>query len=412
MTLRLDGPDGLYIEVPDGTKAKRAVNGTWLVNAPAPVPILGRSLSDCGVNRDGRSEFSLEEWEGYSARSVGDTMVQASPAQLQGAPGASWNRASYWSVPGRSSIDSMQAYVFVGWNPEVAGECFAPAMGDGQIARFLRSVPISTLRVNFTKLPSVIDMSKLPNVMPIDYYERLFASFCGDIYAGWSTDTRTPDLQHPGYGTYLASVVSQALVWLCSTEHPAMKARLATAMAAWGLDLAGAYADGRNCGSANGGHMLGRKALVMLAGYLLDAAPLTDPNTYVGKVFAEDDAFYRTEWWESHLQPSGWRRNSGDDFLKKHPSTWTADQYGEKWRWHYVDQVVGSEIGTALAMQLMGLAPQFGFDCWQMCQNWMEKPKPIAITGHPEDVAWGEDYSVGGGAGMCAAAWRQVNQRP
>ena len=338
-------------------------------------------------------------------------MVLASGAQLQGAPGETWNRGSYWSVPGRSSIDSMQAYVFVSWDPTTAGDCFAPALGDGQIARFMRSVPIPVARVNVGKLPSAIDLKGLPNVMPFDYYERLFAKFCGDIYAGWSTDTRTPDLQHPGYGAYLASVVSQALVMLCSTEPAASKAKLATAMAAWGLDLAGAYADGRDCGSANGGHMLGRKALIMLAGYLLGVEPLTNPNAYVGKKFAEDDVFYETEWWESHLGRSGWRRNAGDNFLNRHPSTWSTDAYGEKWRWRYIEQVVGAEIGTALAMGLMGLHPQFGWNCYQMCQNWMEKSKPIAITGQQAlDVAWGQDYAVGGGAGMCAAAWRQVNQ--
>lgn len=337
----------------------------------------------------------------------GEAAVFASRADLQAAPGSQWARASYWSQPGRSNIDEMLAVVCVPWPKQEEPVFRPPAIGTNLIAKFLRGTPIPVSRLRLDKLPQRIDLVALGgSVPPVDYFNRIFADFSGDIYDGWSTDTRTPDLQHPGYGTFLAGLVSQALVFLCSTESDVMKRPLAERLVQWGLDLAGAFGDGRDNSAVGGGHMASRKSLLMLAGHLLDASPLADPNSYVGKVFMEDNAFTSRGWRHS----VGAEGAAGDWSEKR---LWTAQT---KTAMSYCSQVTGAQVGTALAMKLMGLSTQMGVDYMAWMELWMSgaiKPgHPVFDAYHINgmDVGAGQCYSVGGGAGMCAAAWRQVHQ--
>lgn len=379
-------------------------DGNIVLHGPGTVHYTGDFV---GRDRYGFDSSSLSVGTGEANLQPGETLIVASRADLQAAPGDQWARASYWSVPGRSNIDEMLAVVCVPW-PQSAVACFRPpALGMSLVSKFLRNTPIPLGRMQMDKLPRTIDMDAITTRMPVEYYERLFADFCGDIYDGWSTDTRTPDLQHPGYGTFLAGVVSQALVWLCADTEPEKKRVLATKMVQWGLDLAGAFADGRDNSAIGGGHMAGRKAMVILAGHLLDAPPIADPNSYVGKVFMEDNAF----------TPRGWRHSVGAEQ--------SAGPWAEKRIWspqtrqamRYIDQVTGAQIGTALAMQLMGLRVQMGVDHYNWCKRWVDDDRDdMADVKACYDVndltprpSWGKDYAVGGGLGMCEAAWRQVD---
>mgnify|MGYP001224315879 CR=1 FL=1 len=74
----------------------------------------------------------------------------------------------------------------------------------------------------------------------------------------------------------------------------------------------------------------------------------------------------------------------------------------------YVPHVVGAQVGTALAMKLLGTTSGWGEFAVAMVRQWMhgrgsEIDKGLRAAGI--ELNFGEDYSVAGGNGMCAAAW-------
>lgn len=336
----------------------------------------------------------------------GEAAVFASLASAQTAPGTHWDRPSYWSVPTRSSIAEMLAVVCVPWLRQPRDVLRPPAVGMSPTAIHMRSTPVFTDRINLRLLPSVIEDWTGPDFA---YYERLFGDFSGDIYSGWSTDTRTPGLQHPGYGTAMAAAVSQALLMLCRKVPIEQKRRLAICLVQWGIDLAGAFSDGRDNSAVGGGHMAGRKALVVLAGHLLGEDPMRNPTAYIGKRFMEDNAFSET----------GWRHSDG--------AYAQAGPWSEQRLWpamlktnamNYADQVTGAQIGTALAMKLMGLTPQMGVHHYEWCRAWMDDmtsdahPVRACYAKNGVGQAWQTDYAEGGGVGECKKAWLRYRGQP
>lgn len=349
---------------------------------------------------------------------AGDILVLASPSTGP-------SRDAYWpGVEGRSSCDEMMVVSFVNHPPE--GTLRAYACGDGALVRLGRGLgPIHVARVeaNLHLLPNLIDIDLLPidwtswgqGKPTLDYYERLFGAFRGELYDGWSTDTKTPDSQHPGYGREVALVTSQALCMLCSTAPRAAKLRLATLMVQAGLDLLGAYADGRNTASPENGHSQGRKALCVLAGMLLDVPILRDPTALFGPVFNEDGAYYARSpyaWWQGWQY--GWLPHGTQRFTHKHPSEWTTHDRGEAWGLRsYGPHCWGANVGTALAMRLMGLEREMGTAFCGMIRQWMSGPDALAIGSNAVmqaagvDLPWGTDYSVSRAVGFCAEAYRK-----
>jgi hypothetical protein len=317
------------------------------------------------------------------------------------------------------------AIVFVAY-PATAGLLRPPAIGDGLLVRLLRSEPIPEAMVNVWQLPSVVDVDGLginwsawgAGKPDFAYLVGLLHSFGGEFYDGWCTDTRTPDNQHPGYGTANASVVSQALVMLCSTATVAEKRLLALAVAQRGLDLVGAFCDGRG-NYPLGGHMQGRKALVVVCGHLLGIMPFTDPTLYIGRRFQEDGYFETVPaaWWFGAGWTAGWRFHLLPPFdgsqLRNVPATWgpVAAPAHDSWAWMvncYMSQVLGAQIGTALAMHLMGREREMGTAFYRMVHQWMDAPPAAAqaqLIAAGITLPWGTDYSLVRGAGFCRAAW-------
>lgn len=331
------------------------------------------------------------------------------------APGE--NRDAYMGAPGRSAYSRMAAIACVQY-PKHGDPFRVMGIGDGPLVRILRQYPIGTEQVDGIVqtteiLPSV---AEIPDDGIVEELERIFGSFCGEVHSQWGTDTVTPDMQHPGYGTYLASYVSQAMVVLCSKLPVARKVRLATLMVQWGLDLAGAFADGR-FNQPSGGHMQGRKALVILAGHLLGIPQMTDVDA-VNRNWQETTAYFTkpVAWWFGW--DHGWNCFSEGDgtYLAKPPSQWTridppigrSDVYRMT---GYYPAVMGCQVGTALGMKLMGLTRQMGASFIGNIEQWMQGPPVEALA--ELDAAnvrlpWGEDYCVNGRAGLCAQAWRKV----
>lgn len=338
-----------------------------------------------------------------------------------------FDRSSYWPVPGRSSVMEALGIVLVPYTA-TSGLLSPPAIGDGEITKVLRSEPIPESIVNLDLLPRVINTSALNinwndwgcSEPTIEYLTNLLSPFGGELYDGWSTDTKTPDRQHPGYGSYYASIISQALVQLCSTKSNAEKRPLAIAIVNRGLDLIAAFSEGR-IGFTNGGHCQGRKALIVTTGHLLDNRYFVDPTSIIGPRFQEDDCYTAREWWFK-LWNSGWKFNSGNQEmdgskLSLHPSSWgspfSVNHTTFGWAFNsYLPQVVGCQIGTALGMYLMGRTLEMGVNHFNMVKQYMDGP--------PEDVnstlislgitiPWGTDYAVCKGLKFCSESWKRYS---
>lgn len=355
-----------------------------------------------------------------------DAAIVASGAQTPGARGA-----YPYAFGGRSVCDQAMPVVFVRW-PATAGVLRPPAFGAGWLARFFRSMPVAEDALHFERLPSVIDMDALPvdwsawgaGKTSIDYALALTRPFCGEFFGGWSTDGFTPDQQWPGYGREVASVQSIASLWLCSTAPPAVKRALAIAEAQIGFDLVGAFADGRRMING-GGHAAGRKAPVIWFGHMLGVDLIADPTAVLGPVFQEDQAWFAAPAVQSAWFFEGWRNgwrfkpeNEGPlmsgALLRQSPATWGDFEAAghNTWGWAvngYLEHSCGAQVGTALAMRLIGRTREWSAAADGMIAQFMAGPPAAArdaLTAAGCRVVWGRDWHPGRGAGTQAAAWR------
>ncbi len=408
--------------------AVKTRDGSWIVQVPgngsARIVAYSTTSGQVGaaMNPRGYNQTNIHTQQLVLPRAIAtcDSLVVTSTG--------SGPRDSYWAYPGRSVVDEAMAVVFVPY-AATPGLLRPPAIGDGYLPRWFRSQPIPEAMINMAKLPSLINVDALPvnwsawgAAKPdLAYLHALLRPMGGEFYDGWNTDTRTPDNQHPGYGTAYASVVSQALVQLCSTATTQAKQPLAIAVVQRGLDLVGAFCDGR----ANyplGGHMQGRKALVVMCGHLLGIEPFADPTTYIGDRFQEDGYFLASPaaWWFGAGWIAGWSFQPEAPFngakLADPPSTWGSVQapLHDTWAWMvagYLQQGVGSQIGTGLAMRLMGLEREMGHGLVQMINQWMDGPPAAAnaqLLAVGITLPWGTDYALVKGVGFCAAAWNAM----
>lgn len=332
-------------------------------------------------------------------------------------------RGDYWSPPGSSRNVEAMPVVFV---PYAAGPGLLrpPAIGDGYAPRLYRQAPIPESAIRLGRLPRIVDVDRLgvdwsawgAGKPDIPYLTKLLGRFCGELWSGWGTADKTPDRQHPGYGSYLAAVVSQAMVQLCSTASDEAKLPLALAVAQWGIDLVGAFADSRRH-DLGGGHCAGRLPLVIMAGHLLGIEEMANARFLVPGTFQEDLAYVRGEWWFPGWD-ARWRFQLGGisdgSLCVSPPSTWgdPNSPTHSTWAWcfKYITQVVGAQVGTALAMQLMGREDAIGRPMVRMVQQFMQGPPADAraqLVDAGLSIPWGTDYSLDRGAGFCAAAWRR-----
>lgn len=416
----------ITVEVEGHLAAVRCRDGGWLVQVPAAgASVVGYSSTEghagAMLNVRGTNQVDVHAATLPLPCAIvpGDALVVASTGS---------GRGGYWAVPGRSVCDEMMAVVFVSY-PVGPSLLRPPAVGNSWLARWFRSVPIPEAQVDLERLPAVVDVASLgvdwsawgAAEPTIGYLTGLLRPFGGECYDGWATDTRTPDHQHPGYGSAYASVVSQALVQLCSTAPAAAKRDLALAVVQRGLDLIGAWSDGRRTYPL-GGHGAGRKALIVATGHLLGVELLADPTAIVGPRFAEDAGYRAGSWWWGDDWSAVWAFRLEAPFdgrlLASPPAIWgPVDAAGhDSWAWMvagYLPQVVGAQVGTALAMRLLGRTREMGVSLDAMVEQWMRGPPAEAdadLRAAGIVLPWGRDYSMVRGAGFCAAAWRKTQR--
>lgn len=331
-------------------------------------------------------------------------------------------------------------------DPDDEGDMVAPcAVGSPSNPTILahRSSPLWFNTDAVAALPSVIDLDVLTPIAGWPSWANSrptmaevlprWAGYCGELWAGsWGFASRLPSAHHArgGYGHYYSGKVSDGMMMALSTEGTAAERKeLARRLAQWGVDIYGAFVLGRNDG-VDGGHYQGRKGLVVWAGHFLEK-PWVDASAAVGTdKFNEDEQFYTTT-------PKAW------SFTDR---TWTAGYKGKsesptnlllpvsQWGTHfetmlyltgYFQPAVGSQVGTALAMQIIGRTAEMGVGHRGMVEQFMDGPgtanleaiDDIVITcidprdgavfdsGHPRDILWGYSDSPDGHNGFGRAAW-------
>ena len=371
----------------------------------------------------------------------------------------------------RSVIDYMSFVCVVPYDPvSQSGNYFAPPLlGMNALANWSRSEPIIRTRMTGA-FPDVVDLSAIMTALGGTYpddiddlYDNLnlfFARPSGDIFSGWATDGATPSNQHPGYGTWLAAKVSEAMVLLCALDSQidgSAKIVLATKLCQWGLDLMPGFLDGRQ-NYSDGGHCAGRKGLICFAGYALkihellhcsdlfaNAAPATP---WAKAPFREDGAYFflpNGAWFNggaagTDIWTAGWRKNStvNDPIVDgtlwnttpthatwgasyKFPGCWASQvaaymgasvraDIGQALFWNLVqdmyptsDIIRGwSQAGVEMVRQWMGTQDA------QMLTDLQAVGFDTTTTGPPDqrDLPFGLDYTGDPGiVGLCATAW-------
>ncbi len=403
----------LYVSTPANIPATQTADGGIIIHGQTGEFSILHNGTSLQIGREGSEDANLPS----TIATITDIPAGSSVIIEQSAPTPS--RGEYWpeltanSENGRSVNQESMAIVQVPWGPQ-DGEVFRPpVLGTDTLTQSLRSTPIFTSDIDLTVLPSSI---VLPVSAPsISYLESKFEFYSGDHYSGWSTDTRTPGFQHPGYGSYMAGLVSEAMTTLCSDIPMEDKRLLATRMCQWGLDLAGAFSSGRENYMADGGHMLGRTPLLILTGKLLGIPSLENPQTLFSSnlVEAEGNQYYTdtSAWWCSGSPDYAWAKHwTTSAYVSSAPSAWTP---AEIFDFSYFDQTVGAQVGSMLSLKLMGLDNSMGVACREVIEWFMDggpsaacKAEVVAIGLNP---AWGESYAIGSGAqNFCADAWNQV----
>lgn len=343
-------------------------------------------------------------------------------------------------ISGRSSyIDEALPIVVVSYGPlstAMAPQLIRPpAIGHPSNATIaaLRSTLLVFDNATIGALPAVIDIDALPiqpspgwggffNERPnIDDYIAQFAGFCGELWTGWATEGYTPFLQHKGYGGFFSAWVSYALLLLVSTDNAAKRRQLAQRLTQWGVDLLGSFIHGRQ-DYVDGGHMQGRKALVVLSGHLLQA-PWQDATAFLASIgsageFNEDLQFFTRSsppawvwgWPHGYIGKSGltgtFRVNIDEPI-----NTWN-ERVGYYLSQYFKQEVCGTQIGCAVAMRILGLTNEMGAGHRGMMEQWMEGPSPTdqaAMTAHDArlaDIGWGSGYAADTGTyDFGRAAW-------
>jgi len=410
----------LSITLDGVTEFVQLQDGRWLVKAaPTGVQVLNVTTTD-------GSSGSVINSPGKGAR---DVQTQTAIGQVM-RPGDVLLAAS--TVQGGTQCDEMTAVHVVPdfdvggepW-PMVSDQFAGPCLGRrNPLVDFLRTAfPILGSRVNAARLPSVVDVDSLPvqwaafgkGKPTFEWLESKFA-FIGDVGDMWGV-TGSPVSQVEPYGRQFASRVSAALVMLCSTAPAEQKQRLAVRLVQAGIDLLGAFLDGREQ-EVDGGWYMGRKACVVFALEMLDIPKHLWPFALRGQ-FQEDLAYADVGPWQWGDTP-GWRyawrgRHRERFWLHLPPSQWTDGQRGEVYYTSsYLTANVASQIGTALAMRLLGLTQWMSPALDGFVAQWMTQPTPPGVVSGMQSrgitLPWGSDFSTDRAQDFCAAAWRRYAQ--
>ena len=346
--------------------------------------------------------------------SANDVFIIASSTHFWSGASVVWY-PDYWTT-GRSSISPIAVkfpIMFLSAAPTV--ETFRPSVYGSRENSPGGSTIINPERHTFnlsdfdpTRIPKLFtedtgsfsgyyDGPTLANISPAvspNWKDLYLATryYLGDDMYRWSAAHQIPSYASPGYGEYWGHLMSTILLkslfaYNYITEGHDQDYRTATLrnITQWGIDLWSAYRDGREQG-CNGGHMQGRKAIVMAAGILLNNEEMKNPDAYLSDysltrnilpglgVFQEKHVFWSgtdttydffpKAWW------NGWHWGHNHTTYARHPSashayltssipsTW--DSYGQRRITGYAfGENTEGQWGQSLFFLVMGLTEQW-----------------------------------------------------
>lgn len=212
-------------------------------------------------------------------------------------------------------------------------------------------------------------------VPPMARYARYLARPWLDHLASWTTQHLGPSENQVNYGREFSRITATAGLLLMLDVPRERKQALAVGLVQLGIDLAGLAESGR-VWSPDGGHWIGRKLPVLLAGILLD-----DPSIRVlvgSGIFSEDRQTYYGQGWagQTALYQIGLHTRARPPHEHKSPADWDA---GDKLSEGYRLTVSGAWPGTALAVRLLDAQPLWNHDAFlDYCDRWMETEDPHA----------------------------------
>lgn len=307
-------------------------------------------------------------------------------------------RPAYFPLPGRSFVDYMLTLTVVSTAP--AATDFRPNAMGNPAQRQLRSHN----DIVWSRLPNSIS-SAHPNAPTLTSVENIWAAFMGDILGGWTADQCAPNFQHPGYGQYLAAAVSEALLMACSDLTNAQKTLLVKRLIQAGIDLWGAFRDGRSQ-SSNGGHAQGRKPLVIFAGHMLGDEDMANPDVFLGvDRFREQDAYYDgAPTWQGWRHRWSYNRSNvlASAYETTLPAIWgVVGSNDERFFDHYRGSAtLGATVGQAIAMGLIGRTREWSIDNFASIWIHMTAPSTAMLTAAtrvPEAFEYYRAVPVGAG---------------
>ncbi len=366
-----------------------------------------------------------------------------------------------------SPIETMLCVIAVNYDPSTngpvdLGDLLAPpGIGNSTFIRYLRAyVPFPESMIDMTKLPNYVNHAALPGGplagLPLmSNMANLVGGFCGDLFC--HENQPYPAFQHPGYGIAIGSAYSQVLTMLCSNATTNDKYATARGMVQTGIHLFGAFSCGKYTDSYGNGQCLGRKAPIVFAGHMLGLDWMRDIDSHLQIVFPgkpspfeESDRYHLRDWWalDGGGVPYfriGYRAFGYSSFaaglgIPPQPATYanvngfkltlapTLANWGDpqdplhaSWGFcfQYYGQAVPAYVGTALAMQMMGLT-QYWVPLAEAMMYQHMGTIPAAISnalvayygaGWDPTVFFGVSYSECGEPRFCGQAWTRYSIR-
>lgn len=325
-------------------------------------------------------------------------------------------------------------------NPAAEADMVRPsAIGNPNTNATIAAHRAEELWFNTDALPSIIDLDVLTpvagwpgfaNARPtITQILDRWDGFGGELWAGgYDMAGQLPSLQSAGYGETFSGRTSDGLLMALSKEGTASQRKeLARRIAQRGVDLYGAFVEGRNDG-VDGGHYQGRKALVVWAGHCLEKSWVDCTPLFPGQIH-EDEQFYTQlpkAWsFPDRDWPYGYLgRTEFPTDIDAPISAWGAHYPTMFYLCGYFPKCCGTNVGQALAMRLIGRTAEMGVAHDGMIAQWMVGPgaanlaliDAIVVTavnpftgevyyGHPREIPWGASSSADGHNNFARAAW-------
>jgi len=262
--------------------------------------------------------------------------------------------------------------------------------------------------LDYTKLGSVANPG---GAVPLATLESRFERPWIEINLTWAGRNMHPDLNQlsldGGIGTYgreIANTIGAALLALQLDYTDAQKEKLLISIVQYGIDIYGAARIGGNWGN-DGGHNMGRKMVLLLAGAVLgDENIMEYGDAAKHRIFQEDQqTFYIAQ-----AQIDGKRQDSDNraraaytsDMLglaewgEKHVGSPERD--GSNWNAYYRDIAGSTVVAAAVTAHIMELEEEWN---WPPFFDYIDR---LAENQIPMNGAWGSNDIPG----YASAMWK------